>query len=436
MEENTLSENKLNIITRKKRNYKFTRKHKKRGKKRLKINKGFTYKNNEFQVGGFFANLAGLLGFTTFSNMSKFKEFMNKLKKNEKEIKENSQGIESLASLYRKYSEERIKVIQERLIGMKASAVFPNLISKIKEKIEEAKAKAIKDKIKPNEYKSELANATGKMTELEIRMKALEKEDNALKKQVAQKKKEFDEKFKKTQKYMDKTAKVSEYYSKNVQEFEKKIENIQSEYEQASKMTPEAIKKDKYAKKRISQFKKYEKVYNALRSFGSRSKLNDLTILKDKIGDIRTELELFNSEFERLMPRNDDGLKKYDELIKKCLSDLKMSLKIINENRKELKNILLSLKECNKLITTQQAIDISQKFKDFESVVEKCISNIDNIESITKTVETEFFKLTPTSRLDLNLHTILTGIKSIEIVLRSKVKSYINDEQIPDLPTQ
>jgi chromosome segregation ATPase len=365
--------------------------------------------------------------------MSKFKELMKKLSKNLDDIKKSSQGVESLANIYKKYSEKRIEVVEERLIGMKAKAIYPSLLDKIQDNVKKAIEEAIKKKIKPNEFKSEIANANNKMKELDIRMKSLEKEDNVLKKQIAEKKKEFDDKFKKTQKYMDQTNKISDYYVKNVLDFEKKIESIKEEYDLAIKMDPQALKKDKYAKKRIALFKKYENAYNRLRSFGARNKLNELTEAKDKIGNIRNDLEHFNSEFERLFPRNDDWIKEYESIVKDTTGKFTKSLRTVASNKKELRSILSNIEKCTYIITGQMAVEISQKFMDFKKVIETCISNFDNIDSITRTMETEFFKLTSSARLDLNLHTILTGLKSIEIILKDKVQTYINDEEIPDL---
>jgi len=412
-----------------------TRKHKKCKKPhggKLRVKKGFTNKRIKMQSGGgLLSFFTDLLGYGTTGKMARFKEFRKKYSKNMKHIEEELKKAEALGNIYKKYSEERLKVFEERIIAMRAIVIYPFLEDKIKSMIADEQKQAIEkakksgDKMpKPREYKSQLANAKDKINEMKQKKKSLEDKDATLYKLVGKHKKEFEIQFRKVQKFMDESTKVRDFYIKNVQKFVVELESLKGEVESYSSI-PEK-ERSPQAKAAIKKFNRLKKKYDILNQFGAESKINVLGQIKDKLANLRSDMEHYNDEFENLSPgKLDDWAKKMNN-VADLLSKI---VKFVKQTKDKLKEINANIERLYEISSTQQIPSYMEKFKNFkEDALAVCIKAIGYVESQIIDLEQHFYNLVPANNLNFVTNTILTGLRTIFVILKDNVQKYINDD--------
>ena len=414
-----------------------TRKNRRRpqtikGRRMRKIKKGLTQKRIRIQTGsGFFDTILSWFG---GSNKAKFYEFKKKLSRNLADIEKKKKHVEQLANTYKSYSEDRLKVVNELIVVMRAEKIFPELEKKILAKIDdEIKAaakptKSGKEPKKPKEYKAELSDARNKVKELAAKHKSLQIQNKTLYDQLKIYKKNYEDEFKKVEKYMGETINVQKYYADNIQSIDTKLDRIKKEYDEFMK-TPEK-ERTSYQKKAIKRFKKYESLfklfYGDQGGFQPKQKLDQLTRQKDDLSNLRKDMEHYNVQFDELAPKD---INDWQEHIEASVNGIRLSIQYIDTTKKNLKDILESVKRLFTLTASQQMIDYSKKFQSFEKPIETSIGIIGNIDSIIKDVEKNFYNLTPAARLDYNLQTVLTGLKTITVLLQGDVETYINADK-------
>jgi hypothetical protein len=407
-----------------------TKKNKRRpqtikGRRMRKVKKGLTQKKLKIQTGsGFFSSIFSWFG---GSDKAKFYEFKKKLSRNLSDIEVKKKHVEQLANTYKSYSEDRLKVVNELIVVMRAEKIFPELEKKILDriKIEQTDSKPGKT---PKEYKAELSDARNKVKELEAKHKSLIIQDKTLYDKLKTYKKNYEEEFKKVEKYMTETYNVQDYYAKNIQKIDTELDRSKKDYDETLKTPPK--ERTSFQKKAIKKFKKYEPLYKLF--YGEqgglqpKQKLDQLTRQKDDLSNLRKDMEHYNLQFENLAPQD---INKWQDHIEDCVKNISLSINAIKTTKKKLKKMLAIVNRLYSLTALQQMIDYSKKFEAFKKPLETCISTIDKIDSTIKDVEVNFYNLIPAARLDFNLQNVLVALKMIATLLQRDIQIYINDDK-------
>ena len=407
----------IHVLQTKKKSKPQTRK----GRKVRKIKKGLTHKSIGQTGSGFSSDIFNWL---TSSNKRKFYKFKKLLSRNLSDIEKKKKHVEQLAKTYESYSEDRLKVINELIVVMRAEKIFPWLETKVVEKIKKAQEDPKK---MAREYEAELSDAKNKVKELAQKKKSLETQNKTLYDKLKTYKKNYEEEFKKVEKYMNETITVQKYYAENIQSIDTKLDRIKKDYD-LSMGTPET-ERTSFQKRAVKKYKKYESLFKLFHGeqggLQPKQKLDQLTRQKNELSDLRKNMEHYNNYFDELAPKN---ITDWQENIEACVRNISLSMNSLSDTEKKLKKILENVNRCYTLTATQQMIDYSKKFDSFKKPVEDSIQIISKIKSIIKDVEQNFYNLTPAARLDYNLQYVLLGLKTVATLLDTRIKIYINDD--------
>ena len=174
------------------------------------------------------------------------------------------------------------------------------------------------------------------------------------------------------------------------------------------------------------KFKKIEKTYNIITQFGSEDQIDTLIKIKDKIANLRTNMEHYNKEFYTLSPKSlEDWKKKLEETVEKLYN----ATKTINKIKTEFNTITTIIQRLLELISTQLIASIIEKLKDFLTNMKDVSEAIKNVEYQILDIEKHFYNLLPARNLEIGINHIMTGIRTIFVILRENVLKYINIEE-------
>jgi hypothetical protein len=280
------------------------------------------------QLGGsFFGSLSKFLGLAGFFNKRKLLEFKKKHSIALKHIQDKTKAIESLATIYKNYSIKHLKIVEEQIIGIRAESIFPMMETKVLALIEAAKKKhadnaAAGKTTSIKEYTSQLSQAKAKKIDIERKMISLKKEIKTLGKKLLKHKKLYDKEFKSVNTYISEYQNISKYYVEKVQDFIEKLDIIKMEHD-SYKGTPEKSL-TAAGRKAISRFEKYRAIYVLIQEFNPRNNLDLLEKEKDKLINMRTNMEHYHSEFHRMTT---GSLIKWKDNVSTATNKLEKSLK-------------------------------------------------------------------------------------------------------------